>query len=358
MMRRLLVCGWLLVAGTAWNADSNAVEVSGLYEAEVRVASKRASQRDAALGQALLKVVVKVSGERNPGGNPVIEDAARAPGRFVQQFRYRTTPAPGGAGGQQGEPVLSLWTRFDPQLVDGTIRDAGLAVWGRVRPAVLVWLAVEQGGRREFVGTEDVSVVTGALRAAAAERGVPVVLPLLDLEDRSRVRVQDVWAGFQEPVRAASARYQTEVVVMARLYRRLPTVWEGRWDLMLGDGVYQWTNQGERIERLVLDGMHEVADRLATRFARLTGIGDSAGVGVIVSGVRNLDDYARTLRYLDSLDEVTRVDVIEVEPERIAFVVSARGGSDGLRQVIALGSTLTVEPFSTPGGSLQVRLLP
>ena len=145
---------------------------------------------------------------------------------------------------------------------------------------------------------------------------------------------------------------------MARLYRRLPSVWEGRWDLMLADGAHQWTNQGERIGRLLVEGMHEVADRLATRFARLSGIDDSAGVSVIVSGVRGLDDYARILRYLDSLDEITRVDVIEVDAERVAFVVSARGGSQGLRQGIALGTVLSVEPFSSPGGSLQVRLVP
>ena len=251
-----LACVWSLslVLGGFFGAAEGA-EVFGLYEAKVPVSSKDGKERDSAFSTALLLVVTKVSGERNPASNAVIAAAMHEPGRFVQQFQYLQAEAGSVIG--EGLLDLSLWARFDARVVDGLVRDAGLPVWGRIRPAILTWLAIEQDARRELLGTDDVSGLAEVLYNSASQRGLSLILPLLDLEDRTRIGPSDVWAGFWDAVDEASARYQSESQLTVRAYPVLPTLWEARWRLSLSDGAHEWVGQADIVEILLEDGVHE-----------------------------------------------------------------------------------------------------
>lgn len=191
-----------------------AVEVPDLYEAEVPVIDKSEETRETGLGEALIRVITKVTGVRGVRSDPAVAGALERPGGFVQQFRYRMADAAGEPGGTQ---PWRLWARFDPRAVDGLIRDAGLRVWGRVRPAVMVWVAVERSGTRRLLGGEALPDLAGIVRDTARQRGIPVVLPLLDLKDQSTIRVGDVWGGFRDRIQAASARYQANVIFTGRV---------------------------------------------------------------------------------------------------------------------------------------------
>ena len=335
-----------------------AERVGNLYEAEVGVTDKDVRTRAEAFGAALLQVAVKVSGSRGAATSPVIVEAMESPDRFVQQFRYRNADPPVGGDEAPDAPPLVLRVQFDPRAVDELIRQAGLPVWGRVRPSVLVLVAVESGAGRELLASDDARGWGAYVRRVAAERAVPMVLPLMDLEDRGRLRATDVWAGFEDAVRPAAARYQAEGVLLGRAYERLPNFWEARWRLLLEDGRHEWIDQGEGLDAVLFAGINESADLLASRFGGFTAAVDATGVQVDVAGVRTLADYARTLGYLDSLDQVSRVDVIEVASDRVSFRLDARGGREGVRQVIALGRTLVESGQADPGGGLSYRLAP
>ena len=331
-------------------------EVSGLYEAGVPVMSRAVEERAAAFGIGLLQVITKVSGARNSASNPTVGAALAEPGRFVQQFQYRQTQT--GLEASSEQSALSLWAKFDPRVVDGLIRDAGLPVWGRIRPSVVAWFAIEQDAGRELLGTDDPSGLASVLHNSASVRGLSFVLPLLDLEDRARIGVADVWAGFWDTVDAASVRYQSEGRLTARVYPVLPTLWEARWHLSLADGAHEWVSQADLVEVLLEDGVNEVADILAARYAGHGFDQGLAGVVLEVVGVATLEDYARTVSYLGSLDEVSKVKVTEVSPASVGLYLDARGGRDALKQVVALGTTLIVEDSNVPNEVLRFRLLP
>jgi len=107
-------------------------------------------------------------------GNPIVAAAVSDPARYVQEFQYRTAAAAeGGAGGGQ---ELRLWTRFDSRAVDGLLREAALPTWGRVRPSLLVWLAVEDAAGRTLVGADDDRELVASLGRGAGQRGVPLVI--------------------------------------------------------------------------------------------------------------------------------------------------------------------------------------
>ncbi len=354
-IRRVVAALLILLLGAS---ASPAVEVQDLYEAEVPVADKSEETREMGLGDALLRVITKVSGVRAVGSDPTVARALKNPGRFVQQFRYRQAPQPAaGAEGGLPEQRWRLWARFDPRVVDGLVRDAGFRVWGRVRPAVMAWVAVERSGSRRILGGEEAPELAGILQDTARQRGVPVVLPLLDLEDQGRLRVSDVWGGFRERIQQASARYQSNVVFTGRVYRLLPTLWEGRFMLIAGDSVEEWSNQSDILELLLADAVNAMSDRLAARFAAPTGFASAYGFGVVVSGVRSVGDYARALEYLNTLEQITDVTVTRVNADEVRFFVETRGGQEALLKVVGLGGTLARE--SLPGDpELRFRLLP
>jgi hypothetical protein len=333
-------------------------DVRNLYEAQIDVMDKNPGVRTEAFGLALMQVVIKVSGRRGAAASPVIVEAIKSPAGFVQQFRYSNV-APASAEGDSPElPTLNLWVQFDAPAVDGLIREAGMPVWGRVRPSVLVLVAIESAAGRELLSSDDAGGWAEFIRRAGAERAVPLVLPLMDLEDRSRLRASDVWAGFEDNVQAAAQRYQSEGVLLGRAYERQPNFWEARWRLLLEGGRHEWLDQGEGLDAVLLAGVHEGADRLASRFGGVTDTTVASGVEINVAGIRSLRDYARTLQYLDALDEVSRVDVTSVNNDGVSFRVDARGGRETVRQVIALGNILVEDTQGDLNAGLSYRLSP
>lgn len=355
------VCRSIVVIAACWSGlglvrVAQAARVEGLYEAEVSVPSKDAKQRDLALGAALRDVLVKVSGRRDPKSYPGIVQAMSSPGRYVEQYRYRTLAVETLGETELPTGELRLWAHFDESAIGRLVLGAGLPAWGRIRPSVLVWLALESQGERDLVGVDDSATVTRVIRDVAALRGLPLVIPLLDLEDRSRLGAGDVWMAFREKILAASSRYQPDTILTVNAYPQGADLWEARWRLYAGEGFADdWTTRGPLLDAVLEAGMNDAADRLAQRFAGTPGNTAEAAVGLHIAQVRTLADYARVLAYLQSLDGVSRVDVTGAAGDRVSFHLKARGGQPALEQIIALGRTLAPVPG---GDAMQYSLLP
>jgi hypothetical protein len=71
-------------------------------------------------------------------------------------------------------------------------------------------------------------------------------------------------------------------------------------------------------------------------------------VEISISDIFNLDQYARTLKYLESLNSITEVNVKRVESGKVTFQVRVHGGELMIAQAITLGNTL--ESISTGKG--------
>ena len=112
-----------------------------LFESEVAVSDQTPGVRIEAFRTALSQTIVRVTGDQAAlGGEParaLLED----PARLVQQYRYFTEPS-------VSQPALKLWVRFDGDAIRRSLQTQGMSYWGGERPDTLVWLAVEDRGRR------------------------------------------------------------------------------------------------------------------------------------------------------------------------------------------------------------------
>ncbi len=350
---------WILVCLGLGAGALHAAEVGALYEAEVTVSDRSAESRRLAMAQALEQVLVKVSGQSNPGLLLGAERLEQSAPRYVLQYRYRNIqPQPL----EEGQPVagegseaadvpldtLALWVKFDEKGVEGLLRENDLPVWGSARPMTLVWLAVERHGRRYLVGTHDQGPTPAALQEAAAERALPLSLPLLDLEDQERVQVVDVGGGFEDTLLSASKRYPAQAVLIGRLEAQHPSEYRARWDLHEGDKVWRWQSSEFSFDALVASGVYGAAERLSMRFVE--GFQSGGGpVALEVSGLYDLIAYRKAVDYLSSLHGVKRVRVSRVGGESVSFLLDVDGSSDNVVQTIALGDTLVPESAEPDG---------
>ena len=88
---------------------AHAVKVSGLYQATISVSDESVSKRHIALKQALGKVLVKVTGDRNIKKSMSASLLFERSERFVQQYRYHQATNKWG----QKKATSELWVQFE-----------------------------------------------------------------------------------------------------------------------------------------------------------------------------------------------------------------------------------------------------
>lgn len=197
-----------LFAG-AFSGSVQASTVVSVNEASVAVSDQSSTTQKKAARQALEQVVIKITGQRSATSNSAVRAMLSQPERYLRAYRFDVV------NGQ-----LSYVAEFDSQTVIKVIRDAGLPVWGQRRPDTLLWLATEdENGNRQIIDDGAKGPVSSRLRELAVERGVPVVFPLMDLDDSVNISVFDVWGRFARTLQTASVRYQPDYIVGARLYK-------------------------------------------------------------------------------------------------------------------------------------------
>jgi len=341
-----VVCGWvnaalILAVVLCWGTPAGAADSETLYTARVTVADPGAAARSEALRQALGIVLVKMTGDRDAAGRAAADAAFRAPEQFVQQYRYISSPPAGG----EAAPELWFEVQFDGEALESALRGTGMPLWGQERPSVLVWLAVANSAQRYLISANSSDPIADALEAAARQRGLPLIFPLQDLQDQSRIRFVDVWGGFQQQIVAASRRYPASAVLSGRLEKRAGSLWIGRWTLEFGDKHSAWETDGHTPGEAVSLAIDEVANRMAAQLAVRSTSGGSAPVHITVEGVSSLSDYARASRYLASLTVVRDLAVSAISGDQVDFSIDLRSDAYALDRAVAVGRVL--RPLST-----------
>ena len=344
----------LLVCIVSVSGPAAARAEIALYEAEVGWSGGDAADRVGAFRQALRQVLVKITGLRRLAESAEFEPLVENAQGLVQQYQLRTVTV---GSGEAAVHEPRLWARFDEAAVDRLVREAELPAWSRTRPSVLVWVGVEREGTPQMAGSEGTEDIVEILRRGAAWRGVPLMLPLLDLEDQTRVGPPELQAGAEEQVRAASERYQPGGILIGWIEHGV--VWEARWSLLLPGSAQRWRTEGDVLDLVVDEGVQEAIDALSARYAG-AAFEETARSAIVVSvsGVHDFAGYARTMRYLESLDEVEFIDVLAVVPGRLRLGLKLRTGAAGLRGLLALGATLAEDAGEVDGATLALRLLP
>lgn len=320
-----------------------AVPVAGLFEATAPVADRTELTRRAASRAALGKVLVKVTGDRGSVRHPATAPILQNPERFVQQYFYERPSPERRSAGSEGDGIAVRF-QFDARMLADALRAAGVPVWGSERPKTLLWLVLQPvAGVAELVGVEDDNPLVALARAQVEARGIPVVLPLLDLDERQLVSPDWVQRGELTQVMQASSRYGVEAVLVGDLRETAPGLWQAQWFLLANDNQSGWSSLNEDPALLVDEAINLTADALAQRYAGTSALAADT-VAVTLAQVHTVRDYARALAYLESLAPVARIEVAGVDRDQVALRLAVRGGIQELTQTVVLGRVLQPAP--------------
>ena len=343
----------------------DAVTLENLYQAEVLSESQSDAQRRIDASEGLSQVLTRVSGLSDILQNPVIVAALKTPEQYYSEFSYARVEAGNDEAAALPQPGLDplpaetprqvMRIRFAPSLIAKILREADLPVWGSNRPSVLSWMAIDDESGRQVLGEANPSLFAKTLNQAARARGVPLLLPLWDLEDSRGVSSSEIWGRFLGRIEAASKRYSPDKILVFRAESEFSNQWRGDWSLGEGGQWRSGTVYGESQAQLATALVGVLASVLSEQYAVTS---TRSEVRLTVEGITEIQDYAEVSRYLEGLTQVMSVQPIRILTDMVEFKLRSEGEVQQIIDVIALDRKLTLLRLDESSSTLWYRWTP
>lgn len=347
---------------------SYAANVETLYESSVKV-EEGVSENELILS-AFTNVLVKVSGRSDINTHPSYQAMLDKAKQAVSQFRYDYREIPvqeelettqetikktietdnrlknsvqskdSKTEDQEPEREKWFWVRFNAQIVEQLLTEAQLPVWGKMRPATLIWFSEEAQGQRYLQSQYDAPEVYEALSKQAEQRGISLNFPFLDLQDQASLSANDIWGGFTDAILTASRRYQAQVVLTLSLFKEPTGLWVSQWQLLMLGDVHGWEIRDEDKDRILQTGIDELADKLAFQFTQMLSGEQKEGLIIQVNNVSDFKSFQALDDYLNNLATIKSALLIKTTRDRVWYQVSYLGDQTALMQEIRLGDML------------------
>lgn len=306
-MRRVVV-SCIASCLAAASLAAHAVAVNDLYEVTLPIRSTR----EAAFAEAMRLVAVRVSGRRDAGAR--LGSVANNARQYVQRFSFTADN--------------QLQVSFHTGSVDRLLSEADLPIWGRERPLTLVLLNAPFATGSMWLESSYPAPEREQMMQAARQRGTPLAWPTLDARDRG---VLSAGASGPSELLALAAHHNANAVLVGRGHRDASGNLSVQWTLMSDEGTAEATGSPE-------DGVNLIADTFGRIYA--ASAGSLGTIAVEVSGIRDLDDYAAAMGYLESMTLVRSVGLEQVSGDTMRFQLAVRGDATTLRRALALDNTL------------------
>ena len=335
----------------SWQS-SVALQVRGLYSQQIPVTNDGEAERDRAFSEALAAVVVKVSGDPRWLESPAIERAIAQAQNYVDATTYiseliqlplEDNTASADTDEEQfytaEQRIISV--NFAAALIDELLADAGIPVWDGNRPSVLVWMVLQSSaGDREFLTAGSNPEIVKVMQDFAAARGLPIIFPVLDFEDRRTLSENIVWNLDEAAISSASERYGADSILAGRLHFTASGELVGLWQFQFQDEADVFDGFDSELKSYLYDPLNRITTQLAGYFAIIPELIGGETIRLRVDGIKNLNAYSALLNYVENLSLVSTVTTAEVDGERIELQLSLVGDTRQLYEQIALDRDL------------------
>lgn len=204
--RRGSIVGSLLFLLLQLNLSATAMVVPDLNRVSVMVDSQTQEAVDEAGKKALSVVLTRYTG--------VLDVASRdGLGLIIERYsdalltkEFVTT-----------EDASRVRFSFDPKTIRRIIMQHKLPLWYPARPRALLWLVVDDGdGSQLHTQIEPLDLAVNHFDAFK-RLGLPVVIPVGDLQDLSAISAFDIEQLSISSIRESSQRYHPDVIVVTRI---------------------------------------------------------------------------------------------------------------------------------------------
>ncbi len=328
----------------------SAIEVDGLYHVDIAVEDQSRENRQKMTLEAFKEVLIRKSGSANIlSSYEVIRSLTKVDG-YLQRFEYSRNQDFNAQyvnndlltfdANQSKAYILKL--DFDPRLVDELIQISGMPIWGNNRPLTIIWLALEDSMQRRIIKDEtENNLYPNIIRANAVRRGIPIMLPLMDLDDQQNVKISDVWGRFNSEIIPASQRYAADSVVFGRV-EQIAENWLAKLSFYSAGNEVSFEINEQTKELLFSSMTNRIADLLCEKYC-VVEAAERHQILMQISNVRNFKQFTKVKNYLSNLSAIRNVEINKIAGDKLRLKLGMLGDVNSLKKALSLNSQLTLD---------------
>lgn len=333
-----------------------------LYQVEILVPSQSQSERNKAAVEGLAEVIRKATGQPGALEHPQVVEAMRRASNYLVEWRYDSTDQTLEVNDRQ-VAAWRLVLRYSSNGIEALLREARLPIWPANRPTVLVWLMADTSSGRRIVNSSFAPEMSEMLDSLSRQRGLPIIRPLMDLEDQVALSPSSLWALDYDSIRRASERYGPDSILVGRLTELSSSQWRASWSLTHRGRNMTFDTQGASAQDVMAAALDQAVSYYVGLYAIIPQEGTGEAIIFQVDGVEDFAAYVRLNNYLEGMAAIRRFDVVAALGGSLLIYVYPAGEAAVLRDALALDERLVVIPElslagvppGSPGNPLRYR---
>ena len=304
-----------------------------LFVVDVRVEDQTASVERTATRTSLLEVISRLTGLESVPRTAEIKKALDQAESFVSEYMYTEVPNFDSETSAASKPLSVLRIVFQPAQIESLLRLAKLPRWPTPRDKCIVWALLENGGRRESIASGETFRFAELLASSGSERGLPLIFPVMDLEDQLAVDEGLIWGRFGKELLQASERYNANCLLIGRLVAHeggTATYFSGDWTIMFRNSVSYhrrvfWIEEGVKIAKETINSAVDLMTESSVIYA-----GESYVYRVRISSIEDFGDYLAVNQYLSKNPYVEDFTIDGYEEEFLKISIKSMAGRERL----------------------------
>ena len=315
------------------------------YASAVPVKSQSAQERVQAAREALLNVIVRMSGSDAVRNDEAVRARTGTALRMVEQFQYLDLDDP--ELKQEGYSALLRLTFSASSVRELLQQTLGLPFWSESRPNILVWL-VEDSSEfgKQFVLYDPENPLVKGLQVTADYRGLPLSFPLLDFEDQSALSPESAWELDELAILEASRRYAADVILVGNVTQTSSGRIFSNWEYFHDETRRIYDARAEDQLELGRSALTPLANYLASKLAVVRSESAAGSLSLRVSNVRSFADYAGLMQVFTRLDAIGDVQLISVDGFDLVLQLRTDAPATQFSELLKLSRSLTAEQGS------------
>ncbi|EIJ43553.1 hypothetical protein BegalDRAFT_2712 [Beggiatoa alba B18LD] len=247
--RTLFLISWLFLSVLPVYAEQT------LYEATVPIASRDENLLEDGFARAFAQVMANVSSEQATTDPEKLKKLSAKAKSLVAQYEYR----------EKSDKQLMLVVGFEPQGTKRALRNASINV-PRTNPnrtPLLTWIVLEEDTNSRIINEEEGSEAVTILKQQATQRGIPLLFPVLDIDDHIALPLTAVKNAEASSATSVASRYGAETMLVGWISKQ-PSMWQGQWVVYAkGAVIKNWKNQETALPLLLQRTINEAITEIS-----------------------------------------------------------------------------------------------
>lgn len=233
-----------------------AAQLTNMYQVEMPLASQTEDLKEQAIEDGFLQLLIRLSGNPNIDLNPVIKENLKRADYYVQDFSYSTVTT--------SSSEYTLQIRYDINDTNRLLKKAKVGIWSiNDRPITLIWLAItNRNNQTIIINNTAPGNAYDLLTKTSNQLGLPVIFPILDIDELNLVSSNDVKAMVLSILKDASQRYSPDAILIGSL-DETPATWESQWELLTNHTQWQWRISDRSSDNLLKTALRQAVASLS-----------------------------------------------------------------------------------------------